>query len=478
METIHIRLRTLFLRPLLAVALGPLLFLVAFASAHMQKWDEFRRWQNAYGLNGRVQMDSMSRATQLWVTRAQQTLFTGFIPVDGGYLQPFDPVTINHGIARYGPVCLPDARILVGMGRGTTGIILLASGVGGIIVAIITLLVGIRLSRYSPLRQMYLNSTFRIVLLALGKAWLWALACAVPIGVLVWYVGFDRLGASRALTDGFLPTRAEAIATIIAWGIAYGPIARAMVAPALADLVGVDETGSPHKCLRCLYPVESIPSPRCPECGAMIPGRCANLPAIPPSSTRSAHWTVARRLFALFALLETGALVACISPQACRWLWLQPQTPWLYQMHTISSPTLFPNTEIKRYDSTLGQWWVATRQVGLVRDPTTTTPVARKIVMASVGMPSDGSAPLGRSSEVRLWKYDAPPGPKQSWEDIILYLPRTWYPRRRVTFPKDLSPRMLITGGPYCEDQPPSNDQIAITMLLKALDGGSTDSRR
>jgi len=284
--------------------------------------------------------------------------YSGSIPLmTSGGIHIVD--AINAGITRLGPFCLAKPSVLIGIDAPLFVLLVLGASGAGVGVAMLTLFVVSSISRRVALRHMGLVAVLRILTFALGRAWLWAITASVIAGLLVWYVGFDRIGWARPLTDGFFPTRVQAIAAIVAWGVVYGVLGFAMLSAAIAEYIGLDDAGTPRLCLRCLYPVESIPSACCPECGALIPGRPGGPPAIHIRSTRRAHRTIGRSVVLLTAIVLAVAAAVSTSPRPRRWLLLLPRKEWVYSVSTMVQ--LRENSAV-RFDTIFGQWWVAVRR--------------------------------------------------------------------------------------------------------------------
>lgn len=473
MNTITPTLRSVVLRYSLVIGIAPFLFLLAFSSVHAQKWDEFRHLDYFHGFSALRPPDSVPRSTSLWVRTSGVSLLRGTAPLFNPFTGYVDPDLTNSWVLRFGPFALANPSVLIGVGVPMFALLALSASTVGVAVAMLTLAMLAYFVERVPLRNMGLRSTVRLFTCALGEVWLWALALAAMTGLVVWYVGFDRLGATRALSDGFLPTRLQAMLSIVTWGIGYGLLGRVMLVPALAEYVGVDDAGSPRKCLRCLYPVDSIPSARCPECGTLIPGSEGGPPPLQTSDTRSSHRAIGRAVLVLAALVGTTAIVAAMLPQTRPWLLLRPRMSWIYRVHSFDIRRGSPLYDLYRLDTAVGQWWFAFWQVGIVRDELTHTPIARKMVLASVSRRAGDTLPL-RRADVVLRQYENPPGAKRVQNEVIRGDLHKWYPALRVKI--SLNVPMLHTSSSDIGAEPMTSiDRTAINLLLEAVDEATDD---
>lgn len=152
---------------------------------------------------------------------------------------------------------------------------------------------------------------------AIIAAWPWSAALGILVGAAVWYVGFDRAGASRTLVEGVVPTLTQAAAVVAVWStlstLNTAPFLRsaaaAIVGPSLADA---------QLCINCRYPVRGHASGTCPECGATI-----HTPDLP--MPRRCHAITARRAATAIAALGLTALIAAASHRSAHaWLRLRP----------------------------------------------------------------------------------------------------------------------------------------------------------
>lgn len=159
---------------------------------------------------------------------------------------------------------------------------------------------------------------------ALRSASAWSIAAAAASAAAVWYAGFDRLGQTRALTDGLLPSTAQGLVMLLAWGVLGALAAIALVRPALRAQAPAPET---LVCTGCRYRVQGLRASVCPECDAPIP---AHDPGSLPSA-RALHRAIMRRAVAGAALVALVLAAATLfSERVANWVLLRPPViPWV-----------------------------------------------------------------------------------------------------------------------------------------------------
>lgn len=325
------------LRPILAAVLASLLFTIAYSSIHLYQWDRYVAIEKVLNDKSLNQYDPqiLNENELTWHGYSQGLLYTSSVIYE--HLEQNRGKTgsnidiINQAIVRIGPVYLPVPGTLINPGIKKYVLYIGGSIVTGLFVAILTMAILVLFSRQVAIQRISVRYFMTILVQAMSKAWLWALAASVPVGLFAWFIGFDRVGNLRTLPEGFFPSLTQLMAGSASWGVVYALFARAMLIPALAEFGSVDEAEKPNAGLST------------------------------KSIARRAHFALFMRTGVILAVIFAGVLFIMPIKQARRWLMLKMPERLVYEPGINPYQDLL-SVNAKRIDTIYGTWWIAVQR--------------------------------------------------------------------------------------------------------------------
>lgn len=152
---------------------------------------------------------------------------------------------------------------------------------------------------------------------AVMASWLWAAGIAALIAASVWYVGFDRSGASGPPAQWLTPGGIQLVVLAVLWCAACVAIG-AVLLPSRFRLVVGPSCRDRELCRRCGYPVAGRMGSVCPECGLSA--------SVHFEEIRCRVRRTATRTGAACAVVSIAIIAAAVVSDEVRdWLLLRPR---------------------------------------------------------------------------------------------------------------------------------------------------------